>query len=31
MIEKVKLIAKDPLAASSDKINQAGMISFAHT
>ncbi len=30
MIEKVKMIAKDPLAASSNKIDEAGMISFEY-
>jgi len=28
MIEKVKLIAQNPLAAASDEINQAGIMSF---
>lgn len=28
MIEKVKLIAENPLAAASDEINQAGIMSF---
>jgi len=28
MIEKVKLIAKNPLAAASDEINNAGIMSF---
>ena len=30
MIEKVKMIAKDPLADSSNKIDEAGMISFEY-
>jgi len=29
MIEKVKLLAKDPLAASKDDINSKGVISLA--
>ena len=28
MIEKVKLIAKNPLAASSNEINEAGVMCF---
>lgn len=28
MLEKVKLIAKDPLAAASDQVEQAGMLSL---
>jgi len=28
MIEKVKLIAKNPLAAATDEIDQAGVMSF---
>jgi hypothetical protein len=28
MIEKVKLIAKNPLAASSNEINEAGLMCF---
>jgi hypothetical protein len=28
MIEKVKLIAKNPLAAATDEIDQAGLMSF---
>jgi len=28
MIEKIKLIAKNPLAAASDEINNAGVMSF---
>jgi hypothetical protein len=30
MIEKVKMIAKDPLADSSNKFVEAGMISFEY-
>lgn len=29
MIEKVQLIAKNPLAAATDAINNAGVMSFA--
>ena len=29
MIEKVKLIAKNPLAAATDEVNEAGVMSFA--
>jgi len=28
MIEKVKLIAKNPLAAASDEVHEAGIMSF---
>jgi len=28
MIEKVKMIAKNPLSAASDEINEAGIMSF---
>ena len=28
MIEKVKLIAKNPLAAATDEVNEAGVMSF---
>jgi hypothetical protein len=28
MIEKVKLIAKNPLAAATEEIDQAGVMSF---
>lgn len=28
MIEKVKLIAKNPLVAASDEVNEAGIMSF---
>jgi len=29
MIEKIKLLAQDPLAAASDEVDQAGVFSFA--
>jgi len=28
MIEKVKLIAKNPLAAATDEVNEAGVMTF---
>lgn len=28
MIEKVKLIAKNPLAAATDEVHEAGVMSF---
>ena len=28
MIEKVKLIAKNPLLAASDEVNEAGIMSY---
>ena len=30
MLEKVKLIARDPLAAASDEVESAGMLSMMH-
>ena len=30
MLEKVKLIAKNPLAASSDEVDDAGIYSMMH-
>ena len=30
MLEKVKFIAKNPLAAASDEVDQAGMMSLMH-
>lgn len=30
MLEKVKLISRDPLAAASDEVDSAGVLSMMH-